>query len=133
MLCHMLRTTCNDSSCFLFSLKNDILNRKCLVVTSSYSKHVTTAGFSLKKSIFLENLSVEIHSFTGPMLCHMLRTICNGGSCFLFSIKYHILHRKRFVVTSSYSDHVTTVPWLFIHPSIYITMTNFSAILKNKN
>ena len=26
-----------------------------------------------------------------------------------------------------------TVPWLYIHPSVYITMTNFSAILKRQN
>ena len=118
---------------YLFHLKYNILPPKSLVVTSSYSDHITTAGFSLRKSIFFENLSTKIHSLTGPMLCHMSRTVCNGSSCFLFSLKYHISCRKCFVGTWSYSDHVTTVQWLFIHPSVYITMTNFSAIFKNEN
>ena len=26
-----------------------------------------------------------------------------------------------------------TVPWLYIHPFVYITMTNFSAIFKHEN
>ena len=26
-----------------------------------------------------------------------------------------------------------TVPWLYIHPFVYVTMTNFSAIFKDKN
>ena len=26
-----------------------------------------------------------------------------------------------------------TIPWLYIHPSVYITMTNFSAIFKHEN
>ena len=36
------------------------------------------------------------------------------------------------MVTSSYSDHVTTVPWLYIHPFVYITMANFSAIFQGQ-
>ena len=91
-------------------------------------------GIFTEKEVFsFENLSTKIHSLTGPMLCQMLRTICNGSSCFLFSLKYHILHRKCFVVTSSYSDHVTTVPCLYIHPSVYVKMTNFSTIFKYEN
>ena len=62
-----------------------------------------------EKEVFcFENLSVEIHSLTAPMVSHMLRTIGNGSSCFLFALKFHILPRICFVVTSSYSDHVTT-------------------------
>ena len=123
----------NASCTYLFPLKYNILPRNCLVVTSSYSDHVARTGFSLKKSISLENLRTKIHSLTVPMLWHMLRTICNGSSCFLFPLKHHILPRICFVVTSSYSDHVTTVPWLYIHPSAYITMTNYSAIFKHEN
>ena len=86
------------------------------------------------KDVFsFENLSTEIHSLTDPMVCHMLRTICNCSSCFSFPLKCHILHRKCFVHTSSYSDHVTTVQWLYIHPSVYVKMTNFTTIFKYEN
>ena len=29
--------------------------------------------------------------------------------------------------------HFYTVPWLYIHPFVYITMTNFSASFKHEN
>ena len=38
---------------YLLPLKYNISPQKCLVVISSYSEHVTTAGFSLKKKYFL--------------------------------------------------------------------------------
>ena len=38
---------------YLFPLKYNISPRKCLFVKSSYSDHVTTAGFSLKKRYFV--------------------------------------------------------------------------------
>ena len=66
-------------------------------------------GILPEKEVFcFENLSVKLHSLTAPMVYHMLRTISDGSSFFLFALKYHILPRKCFVVTSSYSDHVTT-------------------------
>ena len=43
-----------SASCrYLLPLKYNISPRKCLVVISSYSDHVTTAGFSLKKTYFV--------------------------------------------------------------------------------
>ena len=43
-----------SASCrYLLPLKYNILPRKCLVVTSSYSDHVTTAGFPMKKRYFI--------------------------------------------------------------------------------
>ena len=66
-------------------------------------------GIFPEKEVFsFENLSTKIHSFTGPMICHMLRTIFNGSSCFLFALKYHILPQKCFVFRLSYRDYVTT-------------------------
>ena len=54
-----------------------------------------------KEVFYFDNLNVKIHSLTATMVSHMLRTIGNGSSCFLFAFKYHILPRKCFVVTSS--------------------------------
>ena len=69
-------------------------------------------GILPEKDVFcFENLSAKIHSLTAPMVSHMLRTIGNGSSCFLFALKYHILPRKSFVVRLSYSDYVTTAPF----------------------
>ena len=66
-------------------------------------------GVLPKKDVFcFENSNVKIHCLTAPMVSYMLRTIGNGSSCFLYTSKYHILPRKCFLVTSSYSDHVTT-------------------------
>ena len=89
--------------------------------------------FPDKEVFSFENSSAKIHSLTDPMVSHMLTTICNCSSFFLFPLKFHILHRKCFVDTSSYSDHVTTVQWLYIHLSVYIKMTNFSTIFKHEN
>ena len=75
---------------YLLQLKYNILPRICLVVTSSYSDHVTTAGFSLKEIFSFENLRTKIRGLSVPNLRLMLRTICNGSSCFLFALKYHI-------------------------------------------
>ena len=63
----------------------------------------------------------------------MFEKIFSASCRYLFHLKYNILPRKCLVVTSSYSDHVTTVPWLYIHPFVYITMTNFSTIFKHEN
>ena len=118
---------------YLFPFKDNILHRIFFVVTSSYSDHVTTAGFSLKKVLPFENSRAKIRGLSVANLWHMLRTICNGSSCFLLAFLVPYLPRKCFLVTSSCSDHVTTVPWSYIHPSVYITMTNFSAIFKPEN
>ena len=48
MICGMLRTIFNGSSCFLFALKYHILPGKSFVVRLSYSDYVTTAAFPLK-------------------------------------------------------------------------------------
>ena len=86
---------------YLFPLMDNILPRICLVVTSSYSDHVTTAGLSLKKVLSFENLRTKLPGLSVPNLWHMLRTNCNCSSCFLFALKYHIypenvswLHRR---------------------------------------
>ena len=43
-----------SASCkYLLPLKYNISPQKCLLVISSYSDHVTTAGFSLKKTYFV--------------------------------------------------------------------------------
>ena len=42
------------------------------------------------------------------MACHMLRIIWTNSSWWFGALKYNIFPKKYFVVTSSYSDHVTT-------------------------
>ena len=92
---------------------DNILPRIFLVVTSSYRDHVITAGFSVKKVLSFENLRTKLAGLSVPNLWHMLRTICNASSCFLFAFKYHIypeniswLHRR---IATMYNNGPTVI------------------------
>ena len=110
MVCQALRIIWTNSSKWFGAFKYNIFPRKCFVVTSSYSDHVTTAGpiFTKITVFFLQNEITKFLSPSGQMVCHMLRIIWSVSSRWFGALKYNIFPRKCFVVTSSYSDHVTT-------------------------
>ena len=47
------------------------------------------------------------------------------------SFRYNIFSLNCYVVTSSHSDE--NVPWLYIHPSVYMTMAKFSPVFPDEN
>ena len=76
----------------------------------------------------LQNYSTKIQSLIGQMVGHMLKIIWSVSSRWvgaLICLKYNISSRKRFVVTSSYSDHVTTAAHIG-----YLEDSYFRIILK---
>ena len=132
MISNILRIIWGASLTCLWAFKFSIFPRKCFVVTSSYSGDVTTAGIFTEIKVFsLRNFSTKIYSLTGYMVFQILTIICSPGSSCLCPLKYNIIPRKCFVVTSSYiaGDTATDISTdIVINIAMGICVAKFVAI-----
>ena len=86
----------------IYSLKSTIfLYLKCTMVICTYSVHITMANF-------FKYFRAKMNRSTSQVAHFMLGKIFSASCRYLLPLKYNILPRKCLVVTSWYSDHVTT-------------------------
>ena len=93
------------------------------MVICTYSVHITMVNFSPLFSIKIDSSSAQLAPF-------MLENTLSASSNHLFYFGYNIFLLKCFIVTSLHSDE--NVPWLYIHPSVYITMAKFSPVFQHE-